>query len=145
MEQLAKNLESARAAKGVTIKWILEKSALSEKTVSRLFKGKAKNPSTDTLKKLADVLDVSTDFLLHGAKLVIGTEELAVLQERNDRLTAELAKLMDKLVALETELSAQKDTIAALTAENDMLRLKLEHKEEIIAIHNYYINKERKN
>ena len=32
-----------------------------------------------------------------------------------------------------------KDKVVALTAENDVLRLKLEHKEEIIALHNYYI------
>lgn len=30
------------------------------------------------------------------------------------------------------------DKVATLTAEIDLLRLKLEHKEELLALHNYY-------
>ena len=142
MEQLAKNLKEAMSSKGVPSKWLAEKANISEKTIARILKGDHRGTSTEYLMRISDALNVSTDFLLKGTNVMIGTEEL---QELNVKLAAELAELMDKLVALETELSAQKDTIAALTSENDILRLKLEHKEEIIAIHNYYISKERKN
>ena len=39
---------------------------------------------------------------------------------------------------LQAENSILKDKNGTLTAENDLLRMTLEHKEEIIALHNYY-------
>ena len=39
---------------------------------------------------------------------------------------------------LQAENAMFKDKVTALTSENDLLRLKLEHKEEIISLHNYY-------
>lgn len=142
MEQLAKNLKEAMSSKGVSAKWLAENANVSEKTIGRILKGDHKGTSAESLLRISDALNVSTDFLLKGTNVMIGTEEL---QELNVKLAAELAELMDKLVTLETELSAQKDTVATLTAENSILRLKLEHKEEIISIHNYYISKESKN
>ena len=36
------------------------------------------------------------------------------------------------------EKAVQDAKIVTLTAENDILRMKLEHKEELLALHNYY-------
>lgn len=44
-------------------------------------------------------------------------------------------ELRDMIAA---ENAVLKEKIAALTAENNLLSMQLKHKEEIIAIHNYY-------
>ena len=139
------NLKNVKRDKNVSNRWIAEHSSVPQKTVDRIFAGDTDSPKFDTIRLVCEALGVSIDDIATDTMTVLGSKTQATLQAENDQLAAELAELMDKLVALETELSAHKDTIAALTAENDILRLKLEHKEEIIAIHNYYISKERKN
>jgi hypothetical protein len=57
-------------------------------------------------------------------KLVEIKEVAEVVEAEKDILTAENAILKDK--------------VAALTAENDLLKMKLLHKEELLAVHNYY-------
>ena len=158
MEQLTKNLEAARIAKGVSIKWIVENTSLSERTVNRLFKDDAKNPGSETLLEVAEVLGVTTDFLLKGANVVIGTQDLAtlqaekdhlagecaILQDQNDQLTAKVAELMDTVAELTAKNGILKEQNCYLTSENKILQVKLDLKDEIIAVHNHYINKESK-
>ena len=139
------NLKNVKRDKNVSNRWIAEHSSVPQKTVDRIFAGDTDSPKFDTIRLVCEALGVSIDDIATDTMTVLGTKTQATLQAENDQLAAELAELMDKLVSLETELSAHKDTIASLTVENDILRLKLEHKEEIIAIHNYYISKESKN
>ena len=120
---------------------IAVKANTSEKTIYRLFTGKTKCPPTDLLYSVAVVLGLSLDDLLADSKSVVGGKCLVELQEEVntlaaevERLTAELASAMDNNVSL-------RDKVVTLTAENDKLRLNLEHKEEIIALHNYYIHR----
>ena len=156
MEQLTKNLEAAIAAKGVSIKWIIEHTTLSERTVKRFFNGDAKNPSTNALSEIADVLDVTTDYLLKGTNAVLGTQDLAtlqnekdhlagecaILQEQNDRLIAKVAELTDIVAELTATNGILKEQNWFLTSENNILKVKVDLKDEIIAVHNHYINKE---
>ena len=46
---------------GLTLQQVTERAGLGEKTV---YKWKNQNPTADTLKKVADVLHVSVDYLL---------------------------------------------------------------------------------
>lgn len=158
MEHLAKNMQAAMEKKGVSVKWIVENTTLSEKTVNRLHKGTAKNPGSDTLLEIAGALDVTTDFLLKGTNIVLGTQDLAtlqaeadhladkcaVLQEQNDQLTDKVAELMDTVAELTAKNGILKEQNCYLTSENKILQVKLDLKDEIIAIHNHYINKENK-
>ena len=125
------NLKELKKAKGMTTKCIAEKTNLPERTVSRIFSGDTPNPYVDTLYRIVAVLDGSLDDVLADSKTVVGNANLATLQTDVDRLSSELA-------IAQAELAILKDKIVNLTAENDLLRLKLEHKEEIISIHNYY-------
>ena len=43
------------------------------------------------------------------------------------------------IAALRAHFEHLRRQAEALTAENDILRVKLEHKEELLALHNYYI------
>ena len=105
---------------------------MPERTVSRIFSGDTDNPYVDTLHRIVSVLGGSLDSIFADTKMVVGDSNLITLQADVDRLNGELT-------IISAENAVLKDKVVNLTAENDILRLKLEHKEEIIALHNYYI------
>lgn len=129
------NLKELKKSKGLSSKQIAEKTNIPEKTVSRIFSGDTPNPYVDTLHRIVTALGGSLDDILADTKVVVGDTKLADLNETVDVVTAEL----DLVTA---ENAVLKDKVAALSAELDLLRLKLEHKDEIIALHNYYIKRE---
>lgn len=131
------NLKELKKAKGMSSKQIAEATNLPERTVARIFSGDTPNPYVDTLYRIVVVLGGSLDDILTDSKAIVGSKTSAALQEEVDRLTADNGMMS-------AELAVLRDKVVTLTAENDLLRLKLEHKEEIIAIHNYY-NKIRPN
>jgi transcriptional regulator with XRE-family HTH domain len=112
-------------------KQIAEKTNLPERTVIRIFSGDTDNPYVDTLRRIVAVLGGSLDDIFAESKTIVCGQDLVQAQAEVDRLTAEVAMLT-------AENAVLKDKVSTLTAESDLLRLKLEHKEEIIAIHNYY-------
>lgn len=130
------NLKEFKKKKGLSSKQIAERSNLPERTVVRIFSGDTPNPYVDTLHRIAVVLDTSLDELFGDTKAVVGTHNLATLQSEVDKLTAELDMLR-------VESSVKDTKLGALQAENDILRMKLEHKEELLALHNYYNNLRR--
>ena len=125
------NLKELKKEKGMSAKQIAEKTKLPERTVSRIFSGDTDNPYVDTLHRIVTVLGGSLDDILADTKMVVGDKNLVTLQADVDVITAE----RDLIIA---ENSILKDKVAALTAENDMLKKEIKHKDEIIAIHNYY-------
>ena len=53
-------------------------------------------------------------------------------------LTAEADRLASENMMLNAELAAIRGTVTSLQSEADLLRLKLEHKDELISLHNFY-------
>ena len=125
------NLKELKKLKGMSSKQIAEKTNLPERTITRIFSGETDNPYIDTLHRIVVALGGSLDDILADTKLVVGTEKMSVLKDNVDSVTAEL-----ELVAAENKIL--KDKVTTLTAENDLLKMQLMHKEEIIALHNYY-------
>ena len=125
------NIKELKKAKGMSAKQIAEATKLPERTVTRIFSGDTDNPYVDTLHRIVTVLGGSLDDILADTKVVVGDANLVTLQENVDVVTAE----RDLSIA---ENAILKDKVATLTAENDMLKMQLKHKEEIIALHNYY-------
>jgi transcriptional regulator with XRE-family HTH domain len=125
------NLKELKKRAGMSAKQIAERTRLPERTVSRIFSGDTDNPYVDTLHRIVTILGGSLDDILADTKAVVATESLVEVQE-----SANVIEAQRDLIAVENDML--KDKVAALTAENELLRLKLEHKEEIIAIHNYY-------
>jgi transcriptional regulator with XRE-family HTH domain len=125
------NIKELKKAKGMSTKQIAEATKLPERTVTRIFSGDTDNPYVDTLHRIVTVLGGSLDDILADTKVVVGDANLVTLQENVDVVTAE----RDLITA---ENAILKDKVATLTAENDMLKMQLKHKEEIIALHNYY-------
>lgn len=135
------NLKELKKERCVTSKVIAEKTGIPERTVVRIFSGDTPNPYVDTLHRIVTFLGGSLDDILADTKAVVGGKSLATLQEENDTLANENTQINNEMALLQAELSVLKDKVVVLSAENDLLKMKLEHKEEIIALHNYYINK----
>jgi transcriptional regulator with XRE-family HTH domain len=125
------NLKELKKEKGMSAKQIAEKTKLPERTVNRIFSGDTDNPYVDTLHRIVTVLGGSLDDILADTKMVVGEKNLVTLQENVDVITAE----RDLAIA---ENAILKDKVGTLTTENDMLKRELKHKDEIIALHNYY-------
>lgn len=125
------NLRNLKKQTGMSIKQVADATKLPERTVSRIFSGDTDNPYVDTLHRIVTVLGGSLDDILADTKMVVGEKNLVTLQENVDVVTAE----RDLIVA---ENAILKDKVASLTAENDMLKMEIKHKDEIIALHNYY-------
>lgn len=125
------NLKELKKQSGMSAKQIAEKTNLPERTVSRIFSGDTENPYMDTLRRIVDVLGGSLDDLFVESKVRVANTDLIALQTEYDKLSSEASDLRAENVRL-------KDENASLKADLDRLRLTLEHKEEIIALHNYY-------
>ena len=132
------NLKELKAKQGMSSKQIAEKTNLPERTVIRIFSGDTDNPYVDTLRRIVAVLGGSLDDIFAETKIVVASQDLITAQEEVKTLTMEIERLNSEVALLNTENAILKDKNATLSAEVDLLRLKLEHKEEIIALHNYY-------
>ena len=125
------NLKELKKKTGMSSKQIAEMTNLPERTVCRIFAGESDHPYADTLDRIVKALGydlgdifADTEVIVASPKLVEIKETVGVVEAERDLITAENAILKDK--------------VAALSAENEMLKMQLKHKEEIIAIHNYY-------
>lgn len=125
------NLKELKKKTGMSAKQIADKTNLPERTVNRIFSGDTDNPYVDTLHRIVTVLGGSLDDILADTKVVVATESLVEVKENANVIEAE----RDLITA---ENAILKDKVAALSAENEMLKMQLKHKEEIIALHNYY-------
>jgi transcriptional regulator with XRE-family HTH domain len=125
------NLKELKKKTGMTAKHIAEKTNLPERTISRIFSGDTDNPYVDTLHRIVTVLGGSLDDILADTKAVVATESMVEVQESANVIEAER-----DLIAVENEMLKAK--VTALTAENELLTKELKHKEELLALHNYY-------
>jgi transcriptional regulator with XRE-family HTH domain len=128
-------LKELKKAKGLSSKQIAEMTNLPERTVARVFSGDTPNPYADTLYRIVSVLGGSLDDILADSKAVVGSKTLAAVQNELDQATAEL-------MLIKAENTVLNDKAKALETENELLKLKLAHKEELLALHNYYIKRE---
>lgn len=112
-------------------KQIADKTSLPERTVVRIFSGDTDSPYADTLRRIVQALGGSLDDIFADTKVVVGEKSLATLQDDVAAVTAE----RDLAIA---ENAILKDKVNALTAENELLKMQLMHKEELLALHNYY-------
>ena len=135
------NLKELKKETGMSSKQIAEMTHLPERTVIRVFSGDTDNPYVDTIRRIVIALGGSLDSIFADTKVVIGDSNLSVLQSDIECLNSEVTHLT-------IENGILKDKVVNLTAELDLLKLKLEHKEEIIenqkrtiAVHEYYMNR----
>lgn len=133
-----KNLKELRSRAGMSPKQIADKENLSEKTVTRVFTGEAKNPGVDVIRRIIHALGGTWGEIFAESSAVIGSQDLVTLQAEVNRLTEENAVLASSLNIANLDLAAQKNKVVALESENKILQLKLEYEEKLVAVHNFY-------
>lgn len=125
------NLKEAKARTNMSCSQIAEATNLPERTISRIFSGKTPNPWIDTIHRISTALGVSLDEILANTKTVVGDQSLATLQSDIEVVTAERDLALAEKAILE-------DKVKTLTAELELLKMQLLHKDELLALHDYY-------
>ena len=125
------NLKELKKKTGMSPKQIADKTNLPERTVNRIFSGDTDNPYVDTLHRIVTVLGGSLDDILADTKVVVATESIVELKEKVDVIDAQ-----NDLIGVENDMLRKK--VAALSTELELLKKELQHKEELLALHNYY-------
>ena len=122
-----------RKANNITIKMMSERtpSHIPEETIVRILKGKTEFPRIDTVLELGESVGLSPLELFAETTSVLGDKNVAMQQDEIERLNAEIELLTAKNSILETKVSAS-------TAEIELLRRELQHKEELLALHDLY-------
>ena len=125
------NLKELKKAKGMTVKQIADATKIPESTIKRIFAGETDDPYVSTIHRIVTVLGGSLDHILADTNAVLATESYVEVKE-----TAEVVEAERDLVLAELEMLRAKTA----TQETEILLLKerLQHKDELLAVYNYF-------
>ena len=116
---------------GMSSKQIAEGTLMPERTIARIFHGETDSPTITTLIPIINFLGGSFDEIFADTKAVVSDHNIVTLQEKVDAIAAE----RDLVIA---ENAILKEKANTLSTENELLKREIMHKDEIIALHNYY-------
>ena len=125
------NLKELKKKTGMSTKQIAEKAMLPERTVSRILAGETDHPYADTLDIIVKALGYDLGDIFADTKVIVATDDLVEIKETVDIVEAEHDRIL-----VENEMLKAKNS--ALTMEVELLKKELQHKEELLALHNYY-------
>ena len=115
----------------MSIKQIAEKTKLPERTVNRIFSGETDHPYADTLDIIVKALGYDLGDIFADTGVIVANEKLVELKENVDVVEAER-----DLIQVENEMLKAKNS--ALATEVELLKKEIQHKDELLALHNYY-------
>ena len=115
----------------MSTKQIADKSNLPERTVNRIFSGDTDNPYIETLHRIVDAIGYTLNDIFADTAAIVATEDVIEIKENVDVVEAER-----DLTLVENEMLKKK--IDALTTEVELLKREIQHKDELLALHNYY-------
>lgn len=118
---------------GLSIKTMAERSKLQlpEETLSRLLSSKTHDPRLSTVLEAGEIVGLEPYELFMDAQTSAEFKLYLETKSSNTNKGDEVASLLSHNITLQ-------DEIATLKAEIERLQLTLEHKEEIIRLHNRY-------
>ena len=125
------NLQELKKKTGMTVKQIAEKTNLPERTINRIFSGETDHPYADTLDIIVKALGYDLGDIFADTGVIIATEKLVEIKDSVDVVEAER-----DLTLVENDMLKAK--VTALTTENELLKKDLQHKDEVLALQNYY-------
>lgn len=125
------NLKELRQKTKLSYKQIADMTNLPERTVSRIFSGETDHPYADTLDIIVKALGYDLGDIFADTKVVVATDDLVEIKENVDVVEAER-----DLTLVENDMLKSK--ITALTTEVELLKKEIQHKDELLALHNYY-------
>ena len=118
MTTFVDNINAIRKEKGISTKMLADRADLPIETIQRILDGTTENPRLDTMKRIADALEVELwELFFTGDTSCICTQkELVSLRTERDALLAETAVQKDKIDTLKDKVDSLKDElITALT------------------------------
>ena len=123
----------AKKAQKLSPKIISERTGghLPERTISRILSGETENPRIDTIIELGAAVGLTPQEIFADTNVMIATETLVEIKE-----SASVVEAERDLIIAENEMLKTKN--AALTTENELLKKEIQHKDELLALHNYY-------
>ena len=122
----------AKKAKGISTKTMSELTMhIPERTIIRLLNGETDNPYVDTVLEVGASVGLSPQEIFSESNLVLGDKDLSTLQAE-----LEIVKADRDLIIVENDMLKKKSE--ALTTELELLKKELAHKEELLALHNFY-------
>ena len=125
------NLKELKKKTGMSVKQIADKTKLPERTVNRIFSGETDHPYADTLDIIVKALGYDLGDIFADTGVIVATEQLVEIKESVDVVEAQR-----DLTLAENEMLKAKN--AALTTEVELLKKEIQHKDELLALHNYY-------
>ena len=125
------NLRELKKKTGLTVKQISEKTNLPERTINRILSGETDHPYADTLDIIVKALGYDLGDIFADSGVIVASAELVEIKESVDVVEAER-----DLTIVENDMLKSK--VAALTTEIELLKKELQHKDELLALHNYY-------
>lgn len=125
------NLKELKKRTGMSTKQIAEKTTIPERTINRILAGESDHPYADTLDLIVKAMGYDLGDIFSDTNVVVATDELTGIKEAVDVVEAERDLILVENDMLKTKL-------AALTTEIELLKKELQHKEELLALHNYY-------
>lgn len=126
-ERLKKAVDDSK----LTHKQLAEKSQVSEKTINRMLTNPDYQASLDILIHVAKALNITMQELFAETDVVLIRKEVLADLEESKRFVEECQTLTTDNIEL-------REKILSLKKENENLKNKLQHKEEIISIHESY-------
>ena len=125
------NLKELRKQTKMSYKQIAEMTQMPERTVARIFSGDTDNPYVETLHRIVDALGYTLNDIFADTAAMVTTEDVVELKDNVEVITAQ-----NDLMAVENDMLKKK--VDAQTTEIELLKKELAHKEELLALHNYY-------
>ena len=125
------NLRELKKKTGMTAKQIADKTKLPERTINRIFAGETDHPYADTLDLIVKALGYDLGDIFADTGVIVATDKLVEIKDSVSVVEAER-----DLLKVENEMLKTKN--AALTNEIELLKKEIQHKDELLALHNYY-------
>jgi transcriptional regulator with XRE-family HTH domain len=125
------NLKELKKNKGMTAKQIADATKIPESTIKRIFAGDTIDPYVSTIHRIVTVLGGSLDNILADTNAVLAPEKVIEVKETVEVVEAERDLVLAELEMLRAKTIAQE-------AEIQLLKERLHHKDELLAVYNYF-------
>ena len=113
-------------------------TGIPPKTIERIFNGSTESPTIGSLIPIINFLNGNFTEIFADTQAVVGNTTVTELQENVTELQENVEVAISKNDLLSAENKILQDKVSTLEKEIELLKTKLMHKEELLAVHNYY-------
>lgn len=132
------NLKELKQKSKMTYKDISIGTGIPPKTIERIFNGTTESPTIGSLIPIISFLKGNFSEVFADTQAVIGNTTVTELQENVNELQENVEVAISENDLLVAENKILQDKVKNLEKELELTKMKLMHKEELLAVHNYY-------